>query len=131
MTKETKYLASSMKISLNVIIASVVAAILLLLNFFVIDGINAGEVHSVAYWIKKILTALGTFIIMISISNTTEESRKRKDTNYGARLEALDNHYQTINQNALTERVEFYILQKNIKAKYVAFINKYKKKIGY
>ena len=112
MTKETKYLASSMKISLNVIIATVVAAALLLLNFFVIDGINAGEVHSVAYWLKKVLSALGTFTIMISISNTTEESRKRKDKSYGARLEALDEHYQYINQNALVERVEFYILQK-------------------
>ena len=130
MTKESKYLASSMKITLNVIIASVVAAGLLLLNFFVIDGINAGEVHSVAYWLKKFLTALGTFTIMISISNTTEESRKRKDKAYGARLDALDEHYQTLNARALVERMEFYILQKNIKAKYVAFIKKYKKKIA-
>ncbi len=130
MTKETRYLASSMKMSLNVIIATVVAAALLLLNFFVIDGINAGEVHSVAYWIKKVLTALGTFTIMISIANTTEESRKRKDTAYGERLSALDTQYQELNNRALVERMEFYILQKNIKAKYTAFIKKYKKKIA-
>ena len=130
MTKESKYIASSMKMTLNVIIALIVAAILLLLNFFVIDGIKAGEVHSVAYWIKKVLTALGTFIIMISIANTTEESRKRKDKSFKDRLDALDDNYQLINQNALVERIEFYILQKNIKAKYTAFIKKYKKKIA-
>ena len=130
MSKETRYIASSLKMSLNVIIATVVAAALLLLNFFVIDGINAGEVHNLAYWIKKILTALGTFTIMISIANTTEESRKRKDSAYGARLSALDDHYQNLNARALVERMEFYILQKNIKAKYTAFIKKYKKKIA-
>lgn len=130
MSKETRYIASSLKMSLNVIIATVVSAALLLLNFFVIDGINAGEVHNVAYWIRKILTALGTFTIMISIANTTEESRKRKDSAYGARLSALDDHYQNLNARALVERMEFYILQKNIKAKYTAFIKKYKKKIA-
>lgn len=130
MSKETRYIASSLKMSLNVIIATVVAAALLLLNFFVIDGINAGEVHNLAYWIKKILTALGTFTIMISIANTTEESRKRKDSAYGERLSALDGHYQNLNARALVERMEFYILQKNIKAKYTAFIKKYKKKIA-
>ena len=130
MTKETKYIASSVKMSLNVIIATVVAAAMILLNFFVIDGINAGGTHSVAYWIKKILGALGTFTIMISIANTTEESRKRKDPAYGDRIDSLDTFYQYVNNNALTERVEFYILQKNIKAKYLAFVKKYKKKLA-
>ena len=90
MTKETKLISSSMKIILNTTIAFVVAAALLLLNFFVIDGINAGDTHSLAYWIRKILTAMGTFMVMISIANVTEESRKRKDKSYCDRLDSLD-----------------------------------------
>ena len=130
MTKETKLIASSMKITLNAVIALVIAAGLLLLNFFVIDGINAGDTHSLAYWLRKILTAMGTFMVMISVSNVTEESRKRKDRAYTDRLDSLDDFYQRVNARALTERIEFYILQKNIKAKYVAFVKKYKKKLA-
>lgn len=127
--KETKYIVSSMKITLNVLIVLVVSAVLLLFNFFVIDGVGDGKAHDLAYWMKKVMTAVGTFLIMIGTANITEESLKRKNKSYNDRLKALDNNYQDVNEKALTERLDFYILQKNIHAKYMAFVKKYKKKL--
>lgn len=127
--KETKYIVSSMKITLNVLIVLVVSAVLILFNFFVIDGVGEGKAHDLAYWMKKVMTAVGTFLIMIGTANITEESLKRKNKSYNDRLKALDNNYQEVNAEALTERLDFYILQKNIHAKYVAFLKKYKKKL--
>lgn len=130
-TKESRYTMNVVKTSLNVTIAFVGAVALLLVNFFVIDGIGGqGEVHDVAYWLNKILTAVGTFLIMLSIANVTEDTRKRKDKCFGDRLKAIDEHYLYINENSLTEEIEYYILQKNINAKYNAHIKKWKRKLA-
>lgn len=130
-TKESRYTMSFIKTSLNVTIAIAIAVALLLVNFFVIDGIGGqNEVHDVAYWLNKILTAVGTFLIMIAIANVTEDARKRKDKSFGDRLKAIDEHYLYINENSLTEEIEFYILQKNINAKYNAHIKKWKRKLA-
>ena len=130
MNKDNRYVFSSIRISLNVIITIVVAGALLLVNFFVVDGIGgAGRPHDFAYWIEKILGALGTFMIMISVANVTEDARKRKDNDFADRIKAIDTHYKFINENSLTEDMEYYILQKNITAKYLAHIKKWKKKL--
>lgn len=131
MTKDDKYVFSALRISLNAIITLFVALVLLLINFFVIDGIDgAGEPHDTAYWIEKILGAVGTFLIMISVANITEDARKRRDKDYEKRTKAIDENYLYINENSLTEDIEFYILQKNITAKYLAHIKKWKHRLS-
>ena len=131
MTKDDKYVFSALRISLNAVITLVVAVVLLLINFFVIDGIDgAGKPHDTAYWIEKILGAVGTFLIMISVANITEDARKKRDKDYADRTEAIDKNYLYINENSLTEDIEFYILQKNITAKYLAHIRKWKRKLA-
>lgn len=130
-TKEGRYTLSVVRMSLNVAIALVGAVALLIVNFFVIDGIGGqGEPHDVAYWLDKVLTSVGTFLIMIAIANVTEDALKRKSKDFNNRLKAIDDNYLAINEASQTEDVEFYILQKNITAKYLAHIKKWKKRLA-
>lgn len=131
MKKDDRHVFSSVRIALNTTLTVAVAAVLLLVNFFVIDNIGGGgQPHDAAYWIEKILGALGTFLIMISVANISEDARKRKDKAFEERIEAIDNHYKYINEQSLTEDMEYYILQKNITAKYLAHIKKWKRKLA-
>ena len=75
--EEQRFVSSNIKISINVIIAMIVTVAFLLLQFFVLDDVIT-KARTLSYWIGKIISGLATFTIMISLANTTEESRKKK-----------------------------------------------------
>lgn len=126
--EEVREVSSDIKISINVIIALVVTSAFLLFQFFVLDDIMT-KARTTAYWIGKVISGLATFTIMISLANTTEESRKKKDKEFNSKLDALDTHYNTVFGKGEVENLESFVFNMNVANKYNVYIQKIKNKI--
>lgn len=121
---------TTMKMTVNVIVVVLVAIALMLFNIFVLDDISAGVQKDVKYWVVKIITGVATLLLTFSTANITEESLKRRSKDYAERLISLDEHYQRIMQNGENEQVDIFLQNLNIKAKYHAFLKKYKNRLA-
>lgn len=126
--EEQREVSSNVKISINVIIALVVTVAFLLFQFFVLDDIIA-KARTTSYWISKVLSGLATFTIMISLANTTEESRKKRDKEFHSKLDALDTHYNTVFSKGEIDNLETFVFNMNVANKYNVYITKIKNKI--
>lgn len=126
--EEQRFVSSNIKISINVIIALIVTVAFLLLQFFVLDDVMA-KARDLAYWIGKIISGLATFTIMISLANTTEESRKKRDKEFNGKLNALDSHYTQVFEHGEIDNLEIFVQNMNIATKYNVYIAKIKRKI--
>jgi hypothetical protein len=126
--EEQRFVSSNIKISINVIIALIVTVAFLLLQFFVLDDVMA-KARDLAYWIGKIISGLATFTIMISLANTTEESRKKRDKEFNGKLNALDSHYTQVFEHGEIDNLEVFVQNMNIATKYNVYIAKIKRKI--
>lgn len=123
---EKRSIKGSMKISVNIIVVVLIAIALMLFNIFVLDDITSGGHRDLQYWIIKIVTAIATLMIMFSTANITEESLKRRNADYAERIRSLDEHYQNIMKGGENEKIDLYIKNLNVRAKYLAHIKKYK-----
>ena len=121
--------SSAIKVTMSSFIAAAVAAVFILVGFFVIDRFSATAQTGVEYWTEKALTGAATFLVMLSTANICEEVRKRKDTSYNARLQSIDKHYQTILGNGEVDDLEEFITNTNIANKYRAYVLAVKKRI--
>ena len=126
--EEQRFVSSNIKISINVIIAMLVTVAFLLLQFFVLDDVMA-KARDLTYWLNKAMSGLATFTIMISLANTTEESRKKRDREFNDKLKSLDSHYTQVFEHGEIDNLEIYVQNVNVAAKYNVFIKKIKAKI--
>ncbi len=126
MTEDTRKTRATMKVVVNIAVVVLVALALMLFNLFVLDDITGGMQKDAKYWVIKIITGVATLLLMFSTANITEESLKRRNRDYFARLVSLDDHYQKIMQNGENEQIEQYLQNLNIKAKYLAHIKRFK-----
>lgn len=126
--EEQRFVSSNIKISINVIIAMIVTVAFLLLQFFVLDDVIS-KARTLSYWIGKIISGLATFTIMISLANTTEESRKKRDKEFNNKLTSLDSHYTQVFEHGEIDNLEVFVQNINVAAKYNNYIAKIKKKI--
>lgn len=126
--EEQRFVSSNIKISINVIIAMIVTVAFLLLQFFVLDDVIT-KARTLSYWIGKIISGLATFTIMISLANTTEESRKKRDKEFNNKLTSLDSHYTQVFEHGEIDNLEIYVQNINVAAKYNNYIAKLKRKI--
>ena len=126
MTENTRKTRATMKVVVNIAVVVLVALALMLFNLFVLDDITGGVQKDAKYWVIKIITGVATLLLMFSTANITEESLKRRNRDYFARLVSLDDHYQKIMQNGENEQIEQYLQNLNIKAKYLAHIKRFK-----
>lgn len=126
--EETRMVSSNIKISINVIIAMIVTVAFLLFQFFVLDDVMA-KARDLTYWIGKIISGLATFMIMISLANTTEESRKKRDKEFNNKLDSLDSHYTQVFEHGEIDNLEIFVQNINIATKYNVFIARIKKQI--
>lgn len=131
MTEESRKTKTTMKVIVNTVVVVLVALALMLFNIFVLDDVSAGVQKDIKYWIIKIVTGVATLLLMFSAANITEESLKRRRKDYAARVESLDDHYQQIMKNGENEQIEVYIQNLNVKAKYQAFIKKFKVRLAH
>ena len=130
MSEDKRKVYSGVKITLNSFISLCVAAVVLLVGIFVLDSFNAAPRDDVSYWVSKALLGVSTFLIMLSMSNITEESRKKHDKDFIDRVSALDTHYKTMMERHETVELETYIEQINRANKYKAFIEATKRKLN-
>lgn len=121
--------SSAVKIAVSSFIAAAVAAVFVLIGIFVIDRFNATAQTGLEYWTEKILTGVATFSLMLATANICEETRKRRDTNYGERMRSIDEHYKTVLENGEVDDLEEFITNVNIANKYRAFVRAVKKRI--
>lgn len=126
--EEQRFVSSNIKISINVIIAMLVTVAFLLLQFFVLDDVMA-KARDLTYWLNKAISGLATFTIMISLANTTEESRKKRDREFNDKLKSLDSHYTQVFEHGEIDNLETYVLNVNVAAKYNVYIKNIKAKI--
>ena len=126
--EEQRFVSSNIKISINVIIAMLVTVAFLLLQFFVLDDVMA-KARDLTYWLNKAMSGLATFTIMISLANTTEESRKKRDREFNDKLKSLDSHYTQVFEHGEIDNLEIYVQNVNVATKYNVFIKKIKAKI--
>lgn len=126
--EEQRFVSSNIKISINVIIAMLVTVAFLLLQFFVLDDVMA-KARDLTYWLNKAMSGLATFTIMISLANTTEESRKKRDREFNDKLKSLDSHYTQVFEHGEIDNLETYVLNVNVAAKYNVYIKRIKAKI--
>lgn len=126
--EETRIVSSNIKISINVIIAMIVTVAFLLFQFFVLDDVMA-KARDLTYWVGKIISGLATFMIMLSLANTTEESRKKKDKEFNNKLDSLDSHYSQVFEHGEIDNLETFVFNMNVATKYNVFIAKIKSKI--
>lgn len=121
--------SSNLKIAMSSVITATVAAVFMLVGVFVIDHFSAHTNTGIEYWVERTLTAVATFMIMLSTANITEEARKKSDASYNDRMEAIDTHYKQILGNGETDSLEKYIENTNRVSKYRAYVQHYKRKI--
>lgn len=121
---------SGVKITLNSFISLGVVLVMVLIGIFVIDKFSATPQSSLEYWMNKIFVGASTFLLMFSMSNITEESRKKRDKDFVERVNALDVHYKTLMENHETVELETFIEQINRANKYKAFIERIKRKLN-
>lgn len=120
---------STIKIAINALLTAVVAVAFLLMQLFVIDDLTGSVKTGASWWLFKAISGIATFTLMISTANITEEARHKKDIDFNKRLNALDEHYQIVNKNYETEKLETYLENINKANKYSVYTQKYKKKL--
>lgn len=128
--KEPRKVYSNVKITINSMISALVVFVVLLIGIFVIDTFNAEARDDLGYWMSKIFMGASTFLLMLSVSNITEESRKKRDKDFIDRVTALDGHYKTMMERHETVELETFIENINRANKYKAFIEATKRKLN-
>lgn len=116
------------KTSINVIVSFCIIIVVFAIGFFVIDDYKL-QLQDLNFWLQKLLLGIASYSLMICTSNIVEERLKRKDSQYIKRINAIDTHYTTLNENYETDELEKYIENINIKKKYNAYLYKTKKKL--
>lgn len=122
-----RYTLSSVRTTINVIIVVCVSVVFLLVGIFVLDGVNGKIENTVAYWTQKVLSGVGSLMILFACANITEEALKRKNAYYSQRIRSLDEHYTLIMNNGETAQIELYLTNKNKRNKYHAYLRRYKR----
>lgn len=129
MNKPNNGYGSNVKITMSVVICIAVSIVFMLIGIFVIDKFTiSGADKGIEYWIGKIINCCATFTIMIAVANLCEESRKKRDTNYIQRVDAVNNHYKELMENGESRQLELFIHQINRANKYEAYIKAQRKK---
>lgn len=121
---------SGVKITLNSFISLGVVLVVFLIGIFVVDSFDAAPKGDLEWWMSKVFMGASTFLLMISMSNITEESRKKRDKDFVDRVTSLDEHYKVIMQNHETVELETFIEQINRANKYKAHIESVKRKLN-
>ena len=121
---------SGVKITLNSFISVFIVLIVLLIGIFVVDKFEATPQNSLEYWTSKILMGVSTFLLMLAMSNITEESRKKRDKDFIDRVAALDVQYTELMANNRTVALETFIEQLNRRNKYLAYVEAIKRKLN-
>ena len=119
---EKRKVYSGIKITLNSFISLGVALVVMLIGIFVIDKYNATFHNSLEYWMQKVFMGVSTFLLMLSMSNITEESRKKHDKDFIDRVHALDEQYVELMSTNRTVELETFIEQINKRNKYNAYV---------
>lgn len=125
---EKRFARSSIKLTTNLVLVLVVIVALLLFNFFVLDDLG-GNGKDAKWWIYKALTGLGTFLVMIGLANSTEESLKIRNKTFVDKCDALDDHYAKVLKNGEGDYIDLYLLNVNKRSKYNAYIKQQKRKL--
>lgn len=129
MAKNNGDYSSGLKIGMSAVISLTVAVVFILIGIFVIDKFTISSAdNGIEYWMSKMLSGCATFAIMISIANLCEESRKKLDTNYTERVEAVNKHYKEIMEKGESAQLEQFIHQINRANKYEAYIKSQRRK---
>lgn len=129
-SNEKRFTRSSIKILTNLILVLVVIVILILFNFFILDDLTNGSPRDLVWWVGKILTGLGTFLVMIGLSNSTEESLKMKNGSFVQKIKSLDDHYTRVMEHGESEWINLYLVNTNKKSKYKKYIKIQKRKLA-
>lgn len=116
------------KIIINVIIIVLIIAGLVLTSFFALDDLGA-QVADARYWIDKTIMAVMTFLIMICVSNITEEAVKKRDEEYVQKLDNLSKNFSRICETGNNEKLKEFIELKNKRKKYEAWVVRYKRRL--
>ena len=127
---EKRKVYSGIKITLNSFISLGVALVVMLIGIFVIDKYNATFRNSLEYWMQKVFMGVSTFLLMLSMSNITEESRKKHDKDFVDRVHALDEQYVELMSKNRTVELETFIEQINKRNKYTAYVGLVKRKLN-
>lgn len=128
---EKRKVYSGIKITLNSFISLGVALVVMLIGIFVIDKYNATFRNSLEYWMQKVFMGVSTFLLMLSMSNITEESRKKHDKDFVDRVHALDEQYVELMSKNRTVELETFIEQINKRNKYTAYVALVKRKLNH
>ena len=128
---EKRKVYSGIKITLNSFISLGVALVVMLIGIFVIDKYNATLRNSLEYWMQKVFMGVSTFLLMLSMSNITEESRKKHDKDFIDRVHALDEQYVELMSKNRTVELETFIEQINKRNKYNAYVTAIKQKLNH
>ena len=128
---EKRKVYSGIKITLNSFISLCVAFVVMLIGIFVIDKYNATFRNSIEYWAQKVFMGVSTFLLMLSMSNITEESRKKHDKDFIDRVHALDEQYVELMSKNRTVELETFIEQINRRNKYSAYVLAIKRKLNH
>ena len=128
---EKRKVYSGIKITLNSFISLGVALVVMLIGIFVIDKYNATFRNSLEYWAQKVFMGVSTFLLMLSMSNITEESRKKHDKDFIDRVHALDEQYVELMSKNRTVELETFIEQINKRNKYNAYVTVIKRKLNH
>lgn len=120
---------TNLKLTMSTVISIIIAIAFMLIGIFVIDEFSfSGADNQPDYWIGKVLNALATFMIMISVSNVCEESRKKRDRNYIERVTGINNHYQELMTNGESAQLEQFLHNINRANKYAAYVKTQRRK---
>ena len=120
---------TNLKLTMSTVISIIIAIAFMLIGIFVIDEFSfSGADNQPDYWIGKVLNALATFMIMISVSNVCEESRKKRDRNYIERVTGINNHYQELMTNGESAQLEQFLHNINRANKYATYVKTQRRK---
>lgn len=123
---ERRHIISSVRSGINIAIVVCVAIAFLFVGVFVLDDFNAG-IQDTTFWIQKVLSGIGSLLILFACANITEETLKKKNKSFSQRLESLDIHYAKVMQQGETSALETYLTNKNKRSKYRAYLVRYKR----
>lgn len=125
--EEHRFAISSLRTGINIVIVICVALAFFLVGIFVLDGVGGGIENTETYWTQKILSGVGSLMILFACANITEDALKRKNKYYRERLNALDEHYSQVMNNGETAQVDLFLKNKNRRNKYHAYLRRYKR----
>lgn len=125
--EERRHSVSIMRTGINIVIVICLAVTFALVGMFVLDDIGVGIENSATYWTQKVLSGVGSLLMLFACANITEETLKRKNKYYQERLNSLDGNYTDIMTNGETAQIELYLTNKNKRNKYFAYLRRYKR----